>query len=190
MEGVPKPHAALDEFRLGRVEQQVRQLPVAAQHVGHVWFVRQLRVHLRPVVGRTNEGQIGHQELKRGAANSRANSCASVAGVAWRQEHDRECVEEVRLALRARFWQPTVEGHTLEPLEYLRERRTLRQGPPQQLQDLLDRLRRRIGVSGRPALADEKADVPDDAVADLTKSRKMDEEPLLEQGRQRVVEVG
>jgi hypothetical protein len=44
--------------------------------------------------------------------------------------------------------------------------------------------------AGRPALADEKADVPHDAVADLTESREMDEEPLLEQRRQRAVQVG
>jgi len=39
-------------------------------------------------------------------------------------------------------------------------------------------------------LADEKADVPDNAVADLAESREMDEQPLLEQRRQRAVQVG
>ena len=78
---------------------------------------------------------------------------------------------------------------TLEALEDLRERRTLGEGPPQQLDHLLDRLGSGVGVSGRPALADEKADVPDDAVADLAESREMDEEPLLEQRRQWAVQV-
>jgi hypothetical protein len=62
--------------------------------------------------------------------------------------------------------------------------------PPQHLDHLLDCLGSRVGVSGRPALADEKADVPDDAVADLAESREMDEEPLLEHRRQRAVQVG
>ena len=91
---------------------------------------------------------------------------------------------------RARLRQPTAKGHTLEALEDLRERRALGEGPPQHLDHLLDRLGCRVGVSGRPALADEKADVPDDAVADLAESREMDEEPLLEQRRQRAVQVG
>ena len=55
---------------------------------------------------------------------------------------------------------------------------------------LLDRLVSRVRVSGRSTLADEKADVPDDAVADLAESRKMDKEPLLEQRRQRAVQIG
>ena len=76
---------------------------------------------------------------------------------------------------RARLRQPTAKGHTLEALEDIRERRALGNGPPQQLDHLLDRLGYRLGVSGRPALADEKADVPDDAVADLAESREMDE---------------
>ena len=79
IQGLPKPHAALDEFGLGRVEQQVRELAVAAQDVGHVRFIRQLRVHLRPVVSRTNEGEIGHEEFEGGVANSRANSRACAA---------------------------------------------------------------------------------------------------------------
>ena len=80
IEGFAKPHTALDEFGLGRVEQQVRELAVAAQDFGHVWFIGQLRVHLRPVMSRTNEGEIGHQEFERGVANSRANSCACAGG--------------------------------------------------------------------------------------------------------------
>ena len=190
IEGLAKPHTALDEFGLGRVEQQVRELAVAAQDFGHVWFIGQLRVHLCPVMSRTNEGEIGHQEFERGVANRRANSCACVGAVARRQEHDRQRVEEIGLALSARLRQPTVKGHTLEALEDLRERRALGEGPPQHLDHLLDSLGSRVGVSGRPALADEKADVPDDAVADLAESREMDEEPLLEQRRQRAVQVG
>ena len=74
-----------------------------------------------------------------------------------------------------------LQGPTLEALEDLRERRALGERPPQHLDHLLDGLGHRVGVSGRPALADEKADVPDDAVADLAESREMDEQPLLEQ---------
>ena len=72
----------------------------------------------------------------------------------------------------------------------LRECRPLGERPPQHLDHLLDGLGSRVGVSGRPALANEKADVPDDAVADFAESREMDEEPLLEQRRQRAVQVG
>jgi hypothetical protein len=54
---------------------------------------------------------------------------------------------------------------------------------------LLDSLGSRVGVSGRPALADEKADVTDDAVADLAEPREMDEEALLEQRRKRAIQV-
>ena len=103
---------------------------MAAQNVDHVWFVRQLRVHLRPVMRRTNEGEIGHQEFERGVANRRTNSCACAGGVARRQEHDRQRVEEIGLALSARLRQSTVKGHTLEALEDLRERRALGKGPP------------------------------------------------------------
>ena len=39
-------------------------------------------------------------------------------------------------------------------------------------------------------MADEKADVPDNAVADLAESREVDEQSLLEQRRQRAVQVG
>ena len=121
-------------------------------------------------------------------AARRAAAC--VGGVAWRQEHDRQRVEEIGLALTARLRQSTVKGHTLEALEDLRERRALGEGPPQHLDHLVDSLGCRVGVSGWPALADEKADVPDNAVADLAESREMDEEPLLEQRRQRAVQVG
>lgn len=38
-------------------------------------------------------------------------------------------------------------------------------------------------------MADEKSDVADDAVADLAESRQMDEQPFLEERRQRAVEV-
>jgi hypothetical protein len=38
--------------------------------------------------------------------------------------------------------------------------------------------------------ANEKADVADDAVADFAESGEMNEEPLLEQRRQRAVQVG
>ena len=190
IEGFAKAHTALDEFGLGLVEQQGRELAVAAQDFGHVRFIRQLGVHLRPVMSRTNEGEIGHQEFERGVANSRANGCACAGGGAWRQEHDRQRVEEIGLALSARLRQPTAKRHTLEALEDARERRTLGERPPQHLDHLLDSLGSRVGVSGRPALANEKADVPDDAVADLAESREMDEEPLLEQRRQRAVQVG
>ena len=98
---------------------KVRELAVAAQDFGHVRFIRQLRVHLCPVVSRTNEGEIGHQEFERGVANSRANGCACAGGVAWRQEHDRQRVEEIGLALSARLRQPTAKRHTLETLEHL-----------------------------------------------------------------------
>ena len=82
------------------------------------------------------------------------------------------------------------KGHTLEALEDLRERRALGERPPQHLDHLVDGLWYRVGVSCRPALTDEKADVPDNAVTDLAESREMDEQPLLEQGRQRAVQVG
>ena len=137
-------------------------------------------MHLRPVVSRTNEGEIGHQEFERGVANSRTNSHAYVGGVARRQEHDRQRVEEIGLALGARLRQPTAKGHTLHALEDLRERRALGEGPPQHLDHLLDSLGSRVGVPSGPALADEKADMSDDAIADLAESREMDEEPLLE----------
>ena len=189
IEGFAKPHTALDELGLGLVEQQVCELAVAAKNLGHVRFIGELRVHLCPVMSRANEGEIGHEELERGVANRRADSCAGVGAVARRQEHDRQRVEEIGLALRARLRQPTAKRHTLEALEDIRERRALGEGPPQHLDHLLDGLESRVGVSGRPALADEKADVADDAVADLAESREMDEEPLLEQRRQRAVQV-
>ena len=99
-------------------------------------------------------------------------------------------IEQVGLALSARLRQPTVERHLLEALENARERRTLGERPPQHLNHLLDCLGTRFGVSGRMALADEKAHMPHDAVADLTESREMDKEPLLEHRRQWAVQVG
>src|ERR1700741_3275630 len=116
-----KPHATLDTFGLGRVEQQVGELAVLAQDVGHVRFVCQLRMHLRPVVSRAYEGEIRHQEFERGVAHSRTNGHPNAGGVARRQEHDRQRVEEIRLALGASLWQPTARGDTLDTLEYLRE---------------------------------------------------------------------
>ena len=77
-----KPHTTLNELGFGLVEQQVRQLAVAAQDLRHVWFVGQLGVHLCPVVSGTNEGEIGHEEFERGTANRRTNSRARVGGVA------------------------------------------------------------------------------------------------------------
>ena len=62
------PHFTPLQMGLG-----IRELSMAAQDVRHVGLVRQLRVHLRPVVSRTNEGEIGHQQFERGVANSRAN---------------------------------------------------------------------------------------------------------------------
>ena len=79
---------------------------------------------------------------------------------------------------------------TLQALKDARERRTLGERSPQQLDHLLDGFGFRVGVSGRPALTDEKANMPDDAVADLAESREVDEQPLLEQRRQRAVQVG
>ena len=78
---------------------------------------------------------------------------------------------------------------TLQALEDLGQRRTLGDGPPQQLDHLLDRLGCRVGISSRSALADEKTDMADDAVADLAESREVDEEPLFEQRGQRAVQV-
>jgi hypothetical protein len=97
-------------------------------------------------------------------------------GVAGRQEHDRQRVKEIGLALAPRLRQSTLQGHTLEALKNLGERRALEERPPQHLDHLVDGLRHRVGVSGWPALANEKADVPDNAVADLAESREMDEE--------------
>jgi hypothetical protein len=119
---------------------------------------------------RTNEGEIGHHEFERGVANSCANSGACEGAVARRQEHDRECVEEIGLALAARPRQTTAKRHTLKPLKDLRECRALGERPPQHLDHLRDGFGFRLGISGRPALADEKADVRDNAVADLAES--------------------
>src|SRR6185436_1719397 len=70
------------------------------------------------------------------------------------------------------------------------ELRTRGEGPAQHLDHLLDGLRPGVCVAGRPALTDEKADVPDDAVADLAEAREMDEEALLEERGQWAVEIG
>ncbi len=166
IEGLTKPHTTLGEFGLGLVEQQVLELDVAAQDFGHVWLVRQLRVHLGPVVSRTNEGEIGHEKFERGVANRRTDSGAGVGGVARRQEHDRQRVEEIGLGLSARLRQSGAKRHPLQALEDLRERRALGERPPQQLDHLLDGLGCRVGVSGRSPLSDEKADMAHDAVAD------------------------
>ncbi len=88
-----------------------------------------------------------------------------------------------------RLRQPPAEGDALEALETRRECRALGERPPQHLDHLVDGLGFRAGVSGGTALADQKADVPDDAVADLAEPREMNEEPFLEQRRQRAVEV-
>ena len=93
MKGVAKPHPTLGELGLGLVEQQLRELVAGEQHLGHVWLIRQLGVHLRPVVSCPNEGQIGHEDFERGVANRRANRHAGVGAVARRQEHDRQRVE-------------------------------------------------------------------------------------------------
>ena len=170
MEGLAKPHTPLDELGFGRVEQQGRELAVSAQDLGHVRFIRQLRVHLCPVMSRTNEGEIGDQDFERGIANSGANGGACAGGGAWRQKHDRQRIEQVGLALSARLRQPTVERHLLEAFENARERRALGERPPQHLDHLLDCLWIRFGVSRRTALADEKANMPRDAVADLAES--------------------
>jgi len=180
----------LDECGLGRVEQQGGELAVAPEEFGHVRFIRQLRVHLCPVVGRTNEREIGDQQFERGVANGRANGGAYAGCGAWRQEHDRQRIEEIHLALRARLRQPSAKRDALETIEHARELPTLRERPPQHLDHLLDGLGFRVGVSGRPAVANEKADVADDAVADFAESGEMNEEPLLEQRRQRAVQVG
>src|SRR6186713_2555144 len=125
IEGVAKPHTALDEFSLGLVEQQGRELAVAAQDLDHVGLIRQLRVHLCPIVRRANEGKISDQEFERGVANRRTKSSASMGGVARRQEHDRQRVQQFSLAFAARLRQSTLEGHTPEALEDLHERRAL-----------------------------------------------------------------
>ena len=95
IESVAKPHTTPDELGFGLVEQQVCELAVAAKNLGHVWFVGELRVHLCPVMGRPNEGEIGHEELERGVASRRTHSGAGVGAVARRQEHDCQCVEEI-----------------------------------------------------------------------------------------------
>ena len=66
MQGVTQARTALDALGLGGVEEQVRELAVAAQDLVHVWFVGQLRVHLRPVMRCTNKGEIRHEEFERG----------------------------------------------------------------------------------------------------------------------------
>src|SRR5688572_2952315 len=107
IEGLAEPHTALDELSLGLVEQQGRELTVAAQDFDHVRLIRQVRVHLCPVVRRANEGQIGHKKFECGVANRRTKRSTCKGGVPWRQEHDRQSVEEVGLALTARLRQST-----------------------------------------------------------------------------------
>ena len=79
---------------------------------------------------------------------------------------------------------------TLEALKDIGECRALGEGAPQHVDHLLDGLVSRVSVSSRPAFADEKPDVPDDAVADLAESRQVDEQPLLKERRQRAVQIG
>ena len=122
-----KAHTVLDEFCFRCVEQQFRELAVVAQHGGHVRLIRQLRVHLGPVMRRTNEGEIRDQEFKRGVANRRANGRARACGASRRQKHDRQRVEEIGLGLRARLRQPTGKGDTLEAIKDRRERRPVGQ---------------------------------------------------------------
>jgi hypothetical protein len=59
-----------------------------------------------------------------------------------------------------------------------------------QADDLIDRFRRCFWVAGGAAMADEEADVSDNAVADDAKPREMNKKPFLEEGRQWVVEIG
>jgi hypothetical protein len=124
-----------------------------------------------------------------GRTDRRANGAARPAALARRQEHERQRVEEIGLTRAARLRQPPLR-HTLEALEDRRQGGPLGNGATEPFDDLLDRVGLRSGISGWPPLTDEKAHVPDDAVADLAESRQMDEQALLEQRRERTVQVG
>ena len=55
---------------------------------------------------------------------------------------------------------------------------------------LLDGLRRRRRVAGRVTVSHQESAVARDAVADLAEAGEIDEEPLLEERRNRIVEIG
>ena len=65
----------------------------------------------------------------------------------------------------------------------------MRKGTPQQRQNSFHLLRQARGIAGRIAQPDQETDVPGYAVTDLAKPGQIHEEPLLEQGWQRVVQV-
>ena len=78
-----------------------------------------------------------------------------------------------------------------EPAEARVQRPRIREArPPEQPHDVVHRLRRGPGIAGGPAVADQEPDVAHDAVPDLAEAGQVDEQPFLEQERQRIVDIG
>jgi hypothetical protein len=98
--------------------------------------------------------------------------------------------EDGFLGRSVRSWQAGERcGTHFEKCQVRFERVTPRQWSADQPDHLFYSLRRTLPVARWPPQTDQKSDVPGDAVADVAKPGEVDEQPLLEQRRQRVVEV-
>jgi hypothetical protein len=65
-----------------------------------------------------------------------------------------------------------------------------RQGAAHEANDLADGLNGAVGVSGGPPQTQKESGVPGDAVAHVAEPREIHEQPFLEKGRLKVVQVG
>ena len=184
-----QPGADVAPRRLRVVHEQLRELLMVAQQRLHVLLGRQLRVGQGPVVGGADEGEVGDQELEVAGPERGAQGPPGGSGAERIDEHLARRGEHVGLEAALRLRQARL-GPRLQPRQRGVELRAL-QPPlaPKEGRDLLDRVRLRGWITGRAAAAEEKAGVADDAVADGTEAGEMDEQSLLEQRRQRIVEV-
>lgn len=109
--------------------------------------------------------------------------------VAGLEKYNCEGVEQVPFELRARIGHLYGMSITFQPFEAVRQLDGIRQGPPQQRDNLLDRLRSYRGIPGGSSFPDQETHVPHDAVAHFTEARQMNEEPFLKERGQLRIEI-
>lgn len=184
-----QPGADVAPRRLGVVHQQLRQLLMVAQQRFHVLLRGEFRMSQGPVMGGADEGEVGEQELEVARPERRVQRPARGFGAERIDEHLARRGKHVRFEAALRLRQARF-AQRLEPRQRRVELGAL-QAPlaPKQGRHLSDRVRLCCRIAGRAAAAEEKARVSDDAVANRTEAGEMDEQALLEERRQRVVQV-
>ena len=190
LQGLAELEAAFDQFSLRCAQEQRREFSVTAQESLHVGLVLQMRVRLGPIVCSANERQIRDQQFENHITDRRTHRRPGSARGRWPQKDDRQGIEEIAFELAAGLGQWAARRHPFEPCKGCRECRVFRNGPVQQLDNVIDSVQRRAGISGWATVPGQEANVPDDAVADPTESGEVNEQALLEQRGQRAVEIG